>query len=133
MDVDVFALVALDTKEIGYLAASQVKQTMIFRSPLMEGKYHDEMLSERSSRIRGLRESGLTYQAIANEMGLDKAFVHRVCNFKSGIPRSSRYLRNFSFAAAAKRAGYVIAPNMGDVQETIPARADGTNQLLEAE
>lgn len=39
---DLFALVALDTKEIGYMVNKDVKQTMNFRPQSLKGTYRDE-------------------------------------------------------------------------------------------
>lgn len=41
----IYALVALDTKEIGYMLNRNVKQTMNFRSSLHKGKYRDENIN----------------------------------------------------------------------------------------
>lgn len=103
--VDIFALVALDSREVGYLAARDVKQTMIFRSPLLEGQYKDEKHSQRTLRIKARRDEGATYRQIGEELGVDPAYAHRVCTGASGNPKGFRYLRDFSFAAAAKSAG----------------------------
>lgn len=103
--VDLFALVALDSREIGYLAVCDVKQTMVFRSPFLEGSYLDEKLAERTARIKELRASGMTYSQIAKEVGVDRAFAHRVCVGKNGGEREHRYLRDFRFSEAAQRAG----------------------------
>lgn len=39
---DLFALVALDTKEIGYMVNKDVKQTMNFRPQILKGTFKDE-------------------------------------------------------------------------------------------
>jgi hypothetical protein len=102
--VDIFALVSLDSREIGYLAAKDVKQTMIFRSPHLEGQYQDEALAQRTKAILALRAEGLSYTQIAQQVGVDRAFAQRVCKGRSGKMRASRYLRDFSFEDALKRA-----------------------------
>jgi hypothetical protein len=42
---DLFALVALDTKEIGYMLNKDVKETMNFRATGLNGKYRDENIN----------------------------------------------------------------------------------------
>lgn len=39
---DIFALVALDEKQIGYMKNADIKQTMFFRVESMRGSYRDE-------------------------------------------------------------------------------------------
>lgn len=40
--VDFFALVALDTKQIGFILNKDVRQTMAFRPDILKGTYKDE-------------------------------------------------------------------------------------------
>jgi len=42
---DIFALVALDAKVIGYMPNADVKQTMFFRVDSMRGTYKDEIIN----------------------------------------------------------------------------------------
>jgi hypothetical protein len=107
--VDLFALVALDSKEIGYLAPVDAKQTMIFRSPFLEGDYLDERHAERAARIRELRATGATFREIGKEVGVDSSFAYRVCNEKSGKSRSHKYLRECTFSGALQRVRNVGA------------------------
>lgn len=44
-DVDVFALVALDSKQIGYMKNEDAKQTMFFRVEDFRGTYRDENIN----------------------------------------------------------------------------------------
>jgi hypothetical protein len=103
-DVDVFALVSLDSREIGYLAARDVRQTMIFRSPRIEGQYLNERLAPRTARAKELRGLGWTFDKIGKELKIDRSMAHRLCKGTSGKERLGRYLRDFSFHAALIRA-----------------------------
>lgn len=47
---DLFALVALDEKQIGYMKNKDVKQTMFFRVESMRGSYRDENIK---TEVRG--------------------------------------------------------------------------------
>jgi hypothetical protein len=42
---DLFAFVALDERQIGYMANKDAKQTMFFRVESLRGKYRDEMIN----------------------------------------------------------------------------------------
>jgi hypothetical protein len=99
-DVDVFALVALDAREIGYLAAPDVKQSMVFRPSSMRGERLDEVNSKRNAEVRELRQQGMSYREIGERFGfsLDNAF--RICNGKDRAP--GRYLSDYAFKNAVK-------------------------------
>lgn len=114
--VDLFALVALDSKEIGYLAPADVSQTMIFRSPFLEGNYLDEKHAERATRIKELRAGGMSFRRIAEEVGVDSAYAFRVCQGTSGQARAHRYLRDCLFSVALQRGGIAdgAKPGGGD-------------------
>lgn len=100
-DVDVFALVALDTRDIGYLPASMARQTMMFRSSAYRGQYHDEQLKVRCDKIRALKATGLPNAEIARQMGLDKSYVGRVLSGKSGLSDTlETYLTDMTFEKA---------------------------------
>ncbi len=58
---DIYALVALDSKQIGYMVNKDVKQTMIFRPDLNRGTYKDEN-TER--KVTGTYLSDLTLQKV---------------------------------------------------------------------
>lgn len=83
--MDLFALVALDTRDIGYLPSSLARQTMMFRSSAYRGQYHDEQLKVRCDTIRAMKAGGATNAAIAREMALDLSYVGRVLSGKSGM------------------------------------------------
>jgi hypothetical protein len=98
-EVDIFAFVALDAREIGYVAADDVAQSMIFRVTAFKGQYHNEKHEERNKAIREMRLSGMTYPDIAKQLGVDKAFAHRVC---TRVPTSKglkdgKYLSQYAF------------------------------------
>lgn len=57
---DLFALVALDEKQIGYMKNKDVKQTMFFRVESMRGSYRDENI-KTDVRGRYLSDMKLEY------------------------------------------------------------------------
>jgi hypothetical protein len=48
-DVDLYALVALDTKQVGFMANNDVRQTMSFRPDLLKGNYKDENTNRKTT------------------------------------------------------------------------------------
>jgi len=102
-DVDIFAMVALDTRDMGFISAAKVRQTMIFRSTALKGQYFDEVLKVRCDRIRALHSQGVTGSEIAKEMDLDKSYISRVLNGKSGVAETlETYLPDMTFEAALR-------------------------------
>jgi len=57
--VDLFALVALDTKQVGFMLNKDVKQTMAFRPDILKGTYKDE---NSKREITGTYLSDLTLE-----------------------------------------------------------------------
>lgn len=57
---DLFALVALDEKQIGYMKNEDIKQTMFFRVESMRGSYRDENI-KTNVRGRYLSDMKLEY------------------------------------------------------------------------
>jgi len=58
---DIFALVALDAKIIGYMRNSDIKQTMFFRVESMRGTYRDEVIN---TLVRGKYLSDLNIEKV---------------------------------------------------------------------
>lgn len=58
---DLFALVALDAKIIGYMPNSDIKQTMFFRVDSMRGTYRDEIIN---TPVRGKYLSDLKIEDV---------------------------------------------------------------------
>ena len=57
---DIFALVALDEKQIAYMKNEDIKQTMFFRVESMRGTYRDENIN---TPVRGRYLSDLTLES----------------------------------------------------------------------
>jgi hypothetical protein len=96
-DVDIFALVALDTKEIGYIKADKVKQTMFF---LPVGMLPVNDTTDRKEKIIALRKEGLSYNAIGKELLVDPAYANRVVLGKQNKSYSRSYLTDFNILEA---------------------------------
>ena len=99
-DVDMFALVALDTRTIGYVSVARARTTMLFRVPALQGKYRGESQFERKAEILRLRGEGLSYRKIAAVLSVDSSYAHRVATGREVATVKGAYLHEFTFSAA---------------------------------
>jgi hypothetical protein len=99
-EVDIFALVGLDLRTIGYVPAARVRTTMIFRVPTFQGLYKGEGIDARKEVIAKMRGEGMTYKQIAAELNVDAAYAHRVATGQEDSERRGAYLHDFTFRAA---------------------------------
>lgn len=76
-EVDFFALVALDSKQIAYIPNEEMKSTMNFRVPSLRGSYYDEQGIKIKKRIIELRKSGLTCEEISKKEQMKISNVYR--------------------------------------------------------
>lgn len=103
-DADIFALVALDQRIIGYLPESRVRQTMVFRIRDYAGLYFDEQKSERRQKIVEMRQQGMSYGAISKALEMDRSQIARIVKGE-GTRQKSIYLDDFTFEEAIKAYG----------------------------
>lgn len=75
--VDLFALVALDTKSIAYLPYFNTQTTMNFRVPECRGNYHDEQAGSLKEIVMKLKSEGLSCEVIAEKTGLKLSNVYK--------------------------------------------------------
>lgn len=75
--VDLFALVALDSKRIAYIPYFNIQTTMNFRVPELKGKYHDEQGIMLKQKVRALRDKGVSCSDIAKELNMGLKNVYR--------------------------------------------------------
>lgn len=107
-EIDIFALVALDCRMIGYITNLDMKTTCNFRVDSLRGTYYDEkgMQDYRKVKEMKLEKPSRTQTSIAKELGLHVATVNRMLmpNYKpfvtsakyfSDICRDSDWFRSF--------------------------------------
>jgi hypothetical protein len=68
-EFDVLALVALDVRQIGYMVASEMPQSLVVRCESHRGLYQSERTTERIEQARRLIDSGLTIRDAAKRLG----------------------------------------------------------------
>jgi len=102
-DVDVFAVVALDTYEIGYIKNKDVRTTMNFRVSKFRGTYRNESLDAVKQEAFKLKEDGLSIPEIAKKLNRAE---HRIYRFldqqKKGTTqgKKGRYLTDYKIEDA---------------------------------
>ena len=82
-DVDLFALVCADTRQIGYVAMSDMPSTLSVRVDEFKGKYLNEVQEARAHKVLDLKSQGVTNTEIGKIVGMDKSVVGRVVNGES--------------------------------------------------
>lgn len=99
-EVDVFALVALDTKEVGYIAAHRMPKTLCVRSSEHRGQYLDEKIGARNNAARLDLTNGMTVSAVCAKYQLERAYVHRIKNESEYVRSKGLYLSDLTLAKA---------------------------------
>lgn len=75
--IDMFALVAIDTRRIAYLPYFNHKTTMIFRVPEIKGTYHDEQAEKIKAKVINLRNEWMSCSDIAKELNMSLSNVYK--------------------------------------------------------
>lgn len=77
-DIDLFALVALDTKEVGYITAAKMPTTFFVRPTALHGTHTDEIVAARNAKILSALNAGSAISALSAEFGISEGYVNRV-------------------------------------------------------
>ena len=77
-EVDVFALVCLDTRRVGYLLNEDMPTTINFRVDELRGSYYDEKGISDYAKVVELR-SKMTQTEMAKTVGIDISTINRMC------------------------------------------------------
>lgn len=99
-DADLFALVALDSKEVGYVPASNMKSTLIIRTEQFRGQYLNEVQASITPDVLQLKADGLSDNKIAKQLGISG---HRVARIVRGqTHEAGAYLSDLTLEDAIK-------------------------------
>ena len=77
-EIDLFALVCLDTKDIGYLRNEEMPTCINLRVDKLRGTYHDETSVALSQKVFELSKTGITQTQIAKELNTHVSIVNRM-------------------------------------------------------
>jgi len=103
-EVDIFALVCLDTNQIGYLLQDEMPDTINFRVDKLKGSYYDEKGIQNYQKVIELKKEypKLIQDDIAKKVGIDQSVVNKMLKkdykpFKTNARYFSEIIRNYKY------------------------------------
>lgn len=95
-EIDIFALVCLDTREIGYLKNAETPDTINIRADYLRGTYYDEKGIADYEKVLELSKSIKSQTEIAKKLNLHVAQINRMLkkDFKP-FQTNARYFSDF--------------------------------------
>ncbi len=96
-DVDIFALVALDTMQVSYLENYDMPSTLNLRVDSLRGSYYDEKGLLDFQLVSDLKEDGFSMREISNRAGVHYSTVSKM--LKNGYEphkTNARYMSELS-------------------------------------
>ena len=99
-DVDLFALVALDTKTVGYLTREDMRSTLIIRTEAHRGQYLNEQQAEDVPEVLRLKAEGLSDNKVAKILNISGHKVARIA--KGQTYEAGTYLTDLTLDGALK-------------------------------
>jgi len=95
-EIDLFALVCLDTMTIGYLKNEDMPETINIRVDALKGSYYDEKGMIDFNNARELFKTQKNKSEIARKLGLDIATIHRyLTDGFTPFSTNARYFSDF--------------------------------------
>ena len=101
-DVDLFALVCVETKQVGYIKHCKMPMTMSVRVDSFKGKYLNEVQEKRVESVFKLKSEGFANAAIARMIEMDPSVVGRVLAGKSKKTNEGVYFSDLTIEEALK-------------------------------
>jgi len=95
-EIDIFALVCLDTMKVGYLKNGDMPTTINIRADELRGTYYDEEGLIDYARVQELKKEGLNCRQIAKKLNKHESTVNRYMK-DSHVPfvTKARYFADF--------------------------------------
>jgi hypothetical protein len=82
-DVDIFAVVCIETKQVGYVSANRMPSTLSVRVDSFKGNYLNEVQDFRAKEVIRLKSEGMSNTEIGRSIGMDKSVVGKVVKGES--------------------------------------------------
>ena len=99
-DVDIFAVVCVETKQVGYVSADRMPSTLSVRVDAFKGKYLNETQEARALKVLELKSQGITNAEIGRIVGMDKSVVGKVIKGKSKKTEHGVYFSELTLESA---------------------------------
>lgn len=93
-EIDLFALVCLDTMSVGYITTNDMPETINYRVDSLRGTYYDEKGKADYAVVKQAHEGGKTRREIEKETGLHYSTISRM--LESGYEPFETGARYFS-------------------------------------
>jgi len=95
-EIDLFALVCLDTRKIAYIKNDEMPETINIRADELRGTYYDEKGLANYEKVKELSKTIKTQTEIANQLNLHVSQVNRMLkrDYKPFLT-NARYFSNF--------------------------------------
>lgn len=77
-DIDLFAMVALDTKEIAYVWNKDMPTSINIRCSAFKGRYRDEKAIKQFKEVQLLKEQGLSLRQISEKANVAYSIVSKM-------------------------------------------------------
>lgn len=116
--IDIFALVALDRKVIGYIKYNEIKQCTTFRSSQYRGEYYGERGVQLRNRVLELMDSGMSSDETAEVLNTDRNTINRYKIGALGTAPEGIYLDDLTIENA------ISGGNSSFVRETTQAQKE---------
>jgi len=91
-EIDIFALVALDTMKVGYLLNEDMPKTLNLRCEHLRGLYHDEKWLSVYDEVKRLDEQKVSRLQISEKLGLSYYYTCKVLSPSYKPARKGVYL-----------------------------------------
>lgn len=93
-EIDVFALVELQTRTVGYLVTKDMPDTINLRVDSLKGKYYDETSLANHKNVLELKRAGISQVDASKKLGIKYSTVNRL--WKEGYVPHKTGARYFS-------------------------------------
>lgn len=101
--VDLFALVGLADRAVGYVSRRDIKSTMQIRTEMFRGEYRSESVDDRIRECIQMKSLGATNRQIAEHFGVSTAQISRDLLGKSRQNKRGLYFRDLTIESALSR------------------------------
>lgn len=99
-DVDLFALVALDTRQVGYISVFDMPRTLFVRPEALRGTYDDEITASRNAIIKSRVLAGEDEHSLAAEYKLTKQYINKIKNGRGRTHTAGVYMADLTLEKA---------------------------------